>query len=196
MYVAIGAGDTFVAIGMLMRKLAAAELAVGSDLAARLSGWLVSYSDHPDVRHLRSLIDRLSIVEARPGYAPVAPFRSLSVASRYTRRNEHVGGCRCANRTGGQFAARRKERLPLRHFRSSSPSAADCTPPIGGVSSSPSWHAKHPSCGSWPSIYSAGAASPPTSRTGRIAGWINSVVTDVMRCSLSAFTRPGFGNHR
>jgi hypothetical protein len=86
-YVAIGAGDTFVAIGMLMRKLAAAELAVGSDLAARLSGWLVSYSDHPDVRHLCGLIDRLSIVEARPGYAPVAPFRSLSVASRYARRN-------------------------------------------------------------------------------------------------------------
>jgi hypothetical protein len=31
---------------------------------------------------------------------------------------------------------------------------------------------------------------PTNLRTGRIAGWIDSVVTDVMRCSICTFTPP------
>lgn len=86
-YAAIGAGDTFVAIAMLVRKLVAAELAVGSDLAARLSGWLVSYSNHPDECHLRVLIGEMRIAQGIPWCAPGGRFRSLTVASRYKPRS-------------------------------------------------------------------------------------------------------------
>jgi len=59
-FVAIGAGDTFTAIGKLLKSVAIKRIPLGPDLVRRCMLWLLAYAGHEDERHLRRLIEGVS----------------------------------------------------------------------------------------------------------------------------------------
>lgn len=61
LYVAIGIGETFFAIGLLTAAIVRNDLAISGNLVTRLHAWLDSYCGHDDELRLRDLIGRMSI---------------------------------------------------------------------------------------------------------------------------------------
>ena len=56
-FVTIGAGDTFAAIGNLLKCIAVKRIPIGPDLAQRCASWLDAYVGHEDELRLRRLIE-------------------------------------------------------------------------------------------------------------------------------------------
>jgi hypothetical protein len=60
-YVAIGAGDTFVAIRQLFKSIAMKRISLQPDLLQRCTTWLDAYVGHEEERYLRRLIENFVI---------------------------------------------------------------------------------------------------------------------------------------
>ena len=82
-FVTLGAGDTFLAIRLLLKLITAKHIPLQLDLAQRCTGWLNSYALHEEQENLRRLIDRLMIGEFAQG--PTAISRRSSTPRRGVR---------------------------------------------------------------------------------------------------------------
>jgi hypothetical protein len=63
-FVTVGAGDTFAAIGILLKLLSAKRIPLRADLVRRCTTWLDTYSHHEAEQHLRRLIECCSANDA------------------------------------------------------------------------------------------------------------------------------------
>lgn len=76
-YLALGAGDTFSAIQMLLKLLSAKQIPLRADLARRLTTWLGAYANHQEEQNLRRLIECYLVPDASAALPtiPGAPAR-------------------------------------------------------------------------------------------------------------------------
>ena len=88
LYVAIGAGETFSAVKLLMHAVVGNGVALRAETIIRLLAWLDGYRDHPDERGLRRLIAQVNI---DTDYHTPAPTR-LPTVYRYRRPRRRPGG--------------------------------------------------------------------------------------------------------
>jgi hypothetical protein len=76
-FLAVGAGDTFSAIRMLLKLLSAKQIPLRADLARRLTTWLGAYANHQEEQNLRRLIECYLVPDASAALPtiPGAPAR-------------------------------------------------------------------------------------------------------------------------
>jgi hypothetical protein len=106
-FVAIGAGETFVAIRGLLRSVEIKRIPLEPDLLQQCRTWLRGYGGHDDERYLRRLIDEPPdpLPDRGPGhpYAPRAKTTQLAALSSPTtprRQPGRYGLTRRGSRTG------------------------------------------------------------------------------------------------
>jgi hypothetical protein len=63
-FVIVGAGETFTAISVLLKLVAAKQIPLRADLVRRCTAWLDTYARHKAEQHLRRLIEGYSILDA------------------------------------------------------------------------------------------------------------------------------------
>jgi hypothetical protein len=84
LFVNVGAGETFEAICVLLKLVAAKRIPLQAGLVRRCTVWLDTYARHDEEKHLRSLIEAYSIVDASP---PITTAGTIQVptAPRWTK---------------------------------------------------------------------------------------------------------------
>ena len=87
LYVAIGSGETFLAVESLIRAVVGIRVALRAETITRLLAWLDGYRDHPGEGGLRELIAEGDI---QPDQLPPAP-AGLSTVYGHQRRHRAPG---------------------------------------------------------------------------------------------------------
>lgn len=75
LFIAIGIGEAFSAIGLALQAIVRADCTVERDVAARLEAWLTAYIGHDDEQQLRRWIQRAAVA-ARSRHVPSSCSRS------------------------------------------------------------------------------------------------------------------------
>jgi hypothetical protein len=90
-FLAVGAGDTFSAIRMLLKLLSAKQIPLRADLAKRLTSWLGAYANHQEEQNLRRLIECYLVPDASalptiPGTPAPKTMTVMSLTTSYATR--------------------------------------------------------------------------------------------------------------
>jgi hypothetical protein len=71
-FVAIGAGDTFAAISLLLKLIGAMQILLPPHLVQQCAAWLDTYALHEEHEHLRSLIEGFSMSDPVQASTPIS----------------------------------------------------------------------------------------------------------------------------
>jgi hypothetical protein len=92
-FVAVGAGDTFAAIRILLKLLSAKRIPLRADLVRRCTTWLGTYSRHEEEQHLRRLIECLLSNESMPD-SPTVRVKPAATAPKHNENRRLTLLCR------------------------------------------------------------------------------------------------------